>query len=256
MRLGLVGHQFRYDQRTFWRNPAAVFFTVLLPVIFLFLLATIFGNDPIEELDGITPATYYVPAIITLGIVSATMVSLANSLTVDRESGILKRTRGTPLPSSVFIAGRVGNSLVVSALSLLALSAIGLVFYSVEIPWEHAAAVLLTLVVGAAAFCSLGIALSAAIPSEQAAPPITNVTVLPLYFLSGVFIPESEIPDGVLKVADLFPIRHFFEAFFAAWDPATTGSAFAWSHLAVVAAWGALGFVLAVRFFRWTPRAS
>ena len=188
--LALLRHQFRYDQKTFWRNPASVFFTVLLPVIFLFLLATIFGNDEIEELGGIATTTYYVPAILTLGIVSATMVSLAISLTVDRENGVLKRTRGTPLPSRVFIAGRVGNALVLSLLSLVVLSVIGWGVYSVEIPWERLPAVLVTLAVGAVSFCSLGIALSAAIPSEQAAPPITNVMVLPLYFLSGVFIPE------------------------------------------------------------------
>ena len=76
------------------------------------------------------------------------------------------------------------------------------------------------------------------IPSEDAAPAITNVVVLPLYFLSGVLIPETEIPDGVLDVAVIFPIRHFFEAFFAAWDPATAGAGFEWGHLAVVAAWG------------------
>lgn len=254
--LALLGHQFRYDQKTFWRNPASVFFTVLLPVIFLLLLATIFGNDSIDELGGIKTTTYYVPAILTLGIVSATMVSLAISLTVDRENGVLKRTRGTPLPSSVFIAGRIGNALVVSFLSLVVLSVIGRLVYSVEIPWERLPAVLVTLAVGAVSFCSIGIALSAAIPSEQAAPPITNVMVLPLYFLSGVFIPSSEIPDGVLRVADLFPIRHFFEAFLSAWDPATVGAGFEWGQLAIVAAWGAVGFALAIRFFRWTPRAA
>ena len=113
---------------------------------------------------------------------------------------------------------------------------------------------MITLIVGAAAFCCLGVALSAAIPSEDAAAPISNVAVLPLYFLSGVFIPESEIPDGVLKVADVFPIRHFFQAFFGAFDPTTTGAGFEWGHLAVVAAWGVVGLVLAIRFFRWTPR--
>ena len=80
--------------------------------------------------------------------------------------------------------------------------------------------------------------------------------MLPLYFLSGVFIPESGDPEGVLQVADLFPIRHFFEAFFAAWDPLTTGAGFEWGHLAVVAAWGLVGLVLAIRFFRWTPRVD
>ena len=86
----LAAHQFRFDQKTFWRNPASVFFTVLLPVIFLLIFATIFGNDTIDEL-GVKTTTYYVPAIITLAVVSATCQSLAISLTVDRETGLLKR---------------------------------------------------------------------------------------------------------------------------------------------------------------------
>ena len=117
--MALALHQFRFDQKTFWRNPASVFFTVMLPVIFLLIFATIFGNDRIEELGGVKTTTYYVPAIITLAVVSATMQSLAISLTVDRENGLLKRARGTPLPSRVFIAGRVGNSIVVSVLMLI-----------------------------------------------------------------------------------------------------------------------------------------
>jgi len=250
----LVLHEFRYDQKTFWRNPASVFFTVLLPVMFLLIFATIFGNDTLEGLGGIETTTYYVPAIVTLAVVSATMQSLAISLTVDRENGLLKRTRGTPLPSWVFIAGRVGNSIVVSVLSLIVVSIIGWAVYGVDIPFERAPAVLVTLVVGAASFCCLGFAITAAIPSEDAAAPITNVALLPLYFLSGVFIPETEIPSGVLHFADLFPIRHFFEAFFTAWDPLTTGAGFEWGNLAIVAAWGVAGLAIAVRTFRWEPR--
>jgi ABC-2 type transport system permease protein len=196
-----------------------------------------------------------VPAIITLAVVSATMQSLAISLTVDRERGLLKRTRGTPLPSRVFIAGRIGNSIVVSVLMLVVLAALGRLVYGVEIPWERLPAVLVTLAVGAAAFSCLGIAITAAIPSEDAAAPVTNVAVLPLYFLSGVFIPESEIPSGVLQVADVFPIRHFFEAFFTAWNPNTVGAGFEWGHLAVVAAWGLAGLAIAIRTFRWMPKA-
>ena len=250
----LVLHEFRFDQKTFWRNPASVFFTVLLPVMFLLIFATIFGNDTLEGLGGIETTTYYVPAIVTLAVVSATMQSLAISLTVDRENGLLKRTRGTPLPSWVFIAGRVGNSIVVSVLSLIVVSIIGWAVYGVDIPFERAPAVLVTLVVGAASFCCLGFAITAAIPSEDAAAPITNVALLPLYFLSGVFIPETEIPSGVLHFADLFPIRHFFEAFFTAWDPLTTGAGFEWGNLAIVAAWGVAGLAIAVRTFRWEPR--
>ena len=112
----------------------------------------------------------------------------------------------------------------------------------------------MTLVVGAFSYSCLGFALSAAIPSQDAAPPIANVTLLPLYFLSGVFIPDNQIPDGVLHVADLFPIRHFFLAFFEGFDPNTVGSGFAWGHLAVLASGGRWGSPLAARYFRWAPR--
>jgi ABC-2 type transport system permease protein len=251
----LVLHQFRYDQKAFWRNPASLFFTVSLPVIFLLIFASIFGDDTIHiHGDTIKTTTYYVPAIITLAVISAAMVSLAFSLVVARENGVLKRGRGTPLPSWVFIAGRVGNAIVVSVIMLVLIALIGRIIYGVDLPFDRLPAVVVTLIIGAASFCCMGVALTAAIPSEDAAAPITNATVLPLYFLSGVFIPQSEIGGGILAFASVFPIRHFFLAFFTAWDPKTTGAGFEWGHLAVVAAWGVLGLLLAVRYFRWTPK--
>jgi ABC-2 type transport system permease protein len=252
----LALHQFRYDQKTFWRNPASVFFTVMFPVMFLVIFDLVFGGgDRIHGL-GVDVSTYYVPAIITLAVVSATFQNLAMSVTIDREFGILKRGRGTPLPDWVFFAGRIGNSLVVSLAMLVLLAAIGRIAYGVEIPWDRAPAVLLTLAVGAATFSCLGLALTGFIPSQSAAAPITNIAIFPLYFLSGVFIPESEIPNGVLNAADAFPVRHFFEAFFAAWEPGASGAAFQWTDLAVVAAWGIAGFLIALRAFRWTPQGT
>ena len=252
----LAWHQFRYDQRIFWRSPASVFFTVMLPIIFLVIFASIFGNETIEERGDLKVSTYYVPGIMTLAVVSATLVSLAISLVEAREAGRLKRLRGTPLPTWGFVAGRVGNAIVVSLLMVVIVTAIGRLLYDVAVPDETVPALLVTLLVGAFSFSCLGFALTSAIPSEEAAPPITNFTVLPLYFLSGVFIPETEIPDGVLEVADLFPIRHFFEAFLTAFDPATVGAGFEWGNLAMVAAWGFAGLAIAARTFRWAPRGG
>jgi ABC-2 type transport system permease protein len=249
----LIAHQFRFDQKVFWRDPASVFFTVMLPLVFLFIFATIFGNDEIEE-RGVKTTTYYVPAIVSLAVISATTQSLAINLTQDRERGLLKRVRGTPLPTAAFVAGRVGNSLVVSVLMVVLVSLIGKLVYDVSLPTETIPAILVTLAVGAFAFCCLGFALTAAIPSEDAAPAVSNAVILPLYFISGVFIPDSEIPNGVLDFADIFPIRHFFEAFFTAWDPNTTGAGFEWGDLAIVAAWGLGGLAIALRYFRWEPR--
>jgi ABC-2 type transport system permease protein len=254
--VALAAHQFRFDQKTFWRNPAAVFFTVAFPVMFLVIFDLVFGgNQKIDHL-GVDVSTYYVPAIITLAVISATFQNLAMSVTIDREFGILKRGRGTPLPDWVFFAGRIGNSLVVSVAMLVLLAAIGRIGYGVAIPWDRTPAVLVTLAIGAAAFCCLGLALTGFIPSQSAAAPITNIAIFPLYFLSGVFIPESEIPSGVLHVAEVFPVRHFFEAFFTAWVGRGGGAGFAWGDLGIVAAWGIAGFLIGLRFFKWTPQAA
>jgi ABC-2 type transport system permease protein len=249
----LVLHQFRFEQKVFWRSPPAVFFTVMFPVIFLILLSSLFGNATIDEL-GIKASTYYVPGIITVAVVSATLVNVAMRIVEMRESGRLKRLRGTPLPTWAYIGGRIGNAFVVSVVMVVIVTALGHFAYGVEVPTETIPAVIITLLVGTFAFCALGLALSCAIPNEDAAPPITNVTVLPLYFLSGPFVPQSEIPTGVLHVAAIFPIRHFFQAFLEAYDPNTVGAGFAWGHLAIVALWGLVGIAITMRFFRWSPR--
>lgn len=255
--MSLVWHQLRYDQKVFWRNPASVFFTVAFPVVLLLIFATVFGDQTVDVAGGIETTTYYVPAIVTLSVISATMQSLAMSLVIAREDGRLKRGRGTPMPAWVFIAGRVGNSIVVALLMLALIAAIGRLAYDVPVPWDRLPAIVLTLAVGASAFCCLGVALTAAIPSQDAAAPIVNALLLPLYFLSGVFIPDDQLPSGVIHFADAFPVRHFFEALFNAYVPAAAGgSGVEWGNLAAVAAWGAAGLLLAVRYFRWTPRSG
>ena len=252
----LIAHQFRYDQKAFWRNPAAVFFTVGFPVILLLIFATVFGGQTIDVRGGIETTTYYVPAIITLAVISATMQNLAMTLVIAREDGRLKRGRGTPMPAWVFIAGRIGNSIVVALMMLALIAVLGRLLYGVAIPWGQLPEILVVLVVGAASFCCLGIALTAAIPSQDAAAPIVNALLLPLYFLSGVFIPDDELPDGVISFANHFPVRDFFQAFLDAYIPAGGGSALNWGDLAVVAIWGVAGLLLAIRFFRWTPRGG
>jgi ABC-2 type transport system permease protein len=253
--MSMLLHQLRFDQKVFWRNPAAVFFTVLFPVVLLLIFATVFGDQKIDVAGGIEITTYYVPAIITLAVVSATMQTLAMSVVIAREESRLKRGRGTPMPAWVFIAGRVGNSIVVATLMLALVALLGRLLYGVPIPWERAPELLVVLVVGATSFCCLGIALTAAIPSQDAAAPIINALLLPLYFLSGVFIPDDELPSGVIDFANHFPIRPFFQAFFDAYIPGS-GPAVAWDHLLVVAIWGVAGLLLAIRFFRWTPRGG
>jgi ABC-2 type transport system permease protein len=253
----LALHQFRYDQKTFWRNPAATFFAVFLPVMFLFVFVSIFGNKNFQLPDGrfIKGSTYYVPGIVTLGIISTTFTNVVISIVASRERGLLKRVRKTPLPAWAFLASRTATATTTAVLLVVVLVGIGRLVYGVSVPTTTIGGALLALFVGAFSFAALGLALTGAIRSENAATPIVNAVILPLYFISGVFIPVEQIPSGVRKVADFFPVKRLYDAWLLAFDPATTGAGIDWTSLGIVAAWGVAGALVAVRTFRWSPRS-
>lgn len=253
--LALVVHQARYDVKAFVREPAALFFTVILPLIFLILFVALFGNADVEVGDQtVSGSTYYVPGIITLSIISATFVNLAMILTNERETGQLKRMRGTPLPQWVFIAGRVSMSVLVALGMTVLMLVIGVLVYGVDLPGLPMVGFSVTALVGAAAFAALGIALTAAIPSRSAAPAITNAMVLPLYFISGIFVPADAIPDWVNRLGDVFPVKRLYNGLLEPLTPSASGLGIQWADLAVVVAWGITGAVLAIWTFRWTPK--
>ena len=247
--------QLRADLKVFVRNPAALFFTAILPVIFLMLFISIFGNASAgEEYGNVRISTLQVPAFIALAVVSASFVGLAIGLTSIREDGVLKRVRATPVPPWIVFAGRIGTAFVSTVVVTAILCAIGALIFGVTLPTTTLPGLLVTLAVGSAAFCALGIAYTALIPSEDAAPAMTNAVVLPLYFISGVFVPVSELPDTMQTIAGVLPVKPFVDALFVAFDPRTTGAGLAGGDLAVLAAWGLAGLLFAVRFFGWTPR--
>jgi ABC-2 type transport system permease protein len=250
----LALHQFRFDQKIFWRNPASLFFTVSLPVVLLIILGVSFGSTELSTHGGIAATDYYVPAIITIAVVSAATQSLAMSLVQAREDGRLKRGRGTPMPAWAFIAGRVGNSVVVSLIMLVVIALCGWVLFGVELPLSRLSELLLTLLVGVAAFSCLGIALTTIIPSQESAASIATGVILPLYFISGIFIPDQELSSGILGFANHFPVRPFFEAMLGAYLPG--GEGIDGAKLLVVAIWGLAGFLISLRWFRWSPRGE
>ena len=249
--------QLRADLKVFVRNPAALFFTAILPVIFLTLFISIFGNASAgEEYGNVRISTLQVPAFIALAVVSASFVGLAMGLTSIREDGVLKRVRATPVPPWIVFAGRIGTAFVSTAVVTAILCAIGALAFGVTLPTTTLPGLIAALAVGSAAFCALGIAFTALIPSEDAGPAMTNAVVLPLYFISGVFVPVSELPETMQTIAGFLPVKPFVDALFVAFDPRTTGAGLAGADLAVLAAWGLAGLLLAVRFFVWTPRRA
>jgi ABC-2 type transport system permease protein len=254
---GLMAHEFGADLRCFRRNIQAVFFTLVLPVLFLVILASIFRNATVRVPGGtMKESAYYVPGIIGFGLIAAGFSNLTVTVVRNRESGIYKRRRATPLPASAVIAGRA----LVAILTALAITAlllgIGWAAYGASIPGRTAAAFIVDVVVGAAVFCCLGFAVASLVRTVDAAQPVVQAIVLPLSFISGVFIATSELPGWLADVGKVFPVEHLVAALVAAYNPHTTGSGFRWGDLAILAAWGAAGLIIAVRRFNWLPRGG
>ncbi|MDQ3957809.1 MAG: ABC transporter permease [Actinomycetota bacterium] len=253
----LLLRQVRFENTSFWRNPPAAFFTFVFPLMFLVIFNLLFGGEDIEVGSGtISGSTFYVPAIAAFSVITACYTNIAISVATARDLGILKRVRGTPLPAAVYLSSRVVHSGLLAVLLMVVVTLAGMLFYGVDAPTDSFPTLLVTLVLGAAAFCSLGLAITSVIPNAQAAPAVVNASILPLLFVSGIFIPTYGAPEWLTTVSGLFPVRHYSDAMLAAFVPDTVGPAFAfdWADLAVVAAWGLAGMLLAVRFFSWEPR--
>ena len=249
-------HQFSYDLCAFIRNRQAQFFTLALPVLFLVILATLFGgkgNTTAVFGGRISTAVYYVPGIIALGVIAASFANLVASVVTQRERGVLKRRRATPVPAASIIVSRVITSIVIAVVMAAVLLGIGWAAYGAHVPGRTALALAVTVVVGAASFCCLGYALTSVIHNEDATQPTTTAITLPLYFISGVFVPVAILPHWLADVADVFPVRHLANALLTAYNPHTTGLGFAGQDLLVVAAWGVAGLLIALRTFSWLP---
>ena len=247
-------HQFRFDLLAFVRNRQARFFTLVLPVLFLVIFASLFHGSTVKVAGGtINNSVYYVPGIITLGIIAAAFVNLVISVTAQRESGTLKRRRATPVPASSIIAGRALTSVVVALGIAALLLALGWLIYRASVPGRTAPALAVTVIIGAVSFCCLGFALASVIRDQDAAQPITQAVMLPLYFISGVFIAVSVLPHWLTDIANIFPVRHLAAALLTAYNPHTTGAGFAWGDLLIVALWGIAGLAIALWRFSWVP---
>lgn len=240
-----VGNQ----QRLFWRSRESAFFTFLLPIILLLLLGSAYGDD---LQDGVKGATYLLAGLLGYGVVATAFAGLAITLVVRREAGVLKRVRGTPLPSGVYLAAVIASTLVVIGLETVAQLLVGV--YVLGASWPLAPASFAgAILLGAAAFAALGLAITGAVRSSEGSSAIVNAIYLPMTFLSGAFFSQNTMPGFLEAIGDILPLTYLLRLLR---DEFVDGRSLASAPgaVAVVALWGAVGLVLALRMFRWEPR--
>ena len=250
--LSSAGRQLKWNQKTYWRNPAAAGFTFAFPLLFLVVFIAINGNDTVDLTGGrVKFAQFYVPAIIGFGLISACYTNLGFAVTTLRERRILKRVRGTPLSPIVYLTGLIGNAAVVSLILSALVIALGIMVYGITFP-DHYVGLMVAIVVGAFCFSALGLAVSTFVPNEDAAPAIINFVLFPLLFISGTFGPISS-DSTPSKIATVFPMQHLNKLMVRVFNPFAAGTAIHSTDIAVLVLWAIIGATVAARRFRWEP---
>lgn len=250
----MVFRQLYYEQLNFWLNPFAALFTVGFSVVFLVLLGSSSGNSTSSTLGGVRVIQYYVPGFLAYGVMATCFNSLATSLVVRREMGLLKRLRLSPLPTWAMLAATCGNAIAISFVQVVVLLLIGRFGYQVHLP-HNAAALAVALAVGAISFTAIGMAVSTLIPNQEAAGPVVSIVFFVLLFLSGLWFPINP-HSGLAKVSSYFPIRHMINSVYAPFDPRPGVSGWSWGDLGTMAIWGAVAVVVAARRWSWAPRRN
>jgi ABC-2 type transport system permease protein len=253
----LVLMQIRYQLLTFVRIPIALFFTLVFPLMFFLLVNTVFGGEDITSPAGVwKEAQFFTGGVAAFAAVSATYTNLANMVPIRRDEGVMKRWRGTPLPSGIYLAGFVGSAFVLAFIGVALMVSVGVVFYDVDLELAKLPAAIVTFLVGVSTWAALGLALAGLVPTASSAAAAANATILPLAFISDTFL-QADDGLGVLSdIADWFPLKPFANAFQDVFNPLVDAPAFDWRALGVMAAWGVVGVVLAIKYFRWEPHPA
>lgn len=241
--------QVRYEQRAFWRNRARAFFAFLLPVMFLLIFGSIYHGKTTGP-GAIPYDDYFVPGILTYGIIATTFINMAVSMALLRDSGVLKRMRGTPLPYWAYIAGQIGSAALTMVEMTVLTLVIGKLAYGVDVRSSTLPGLIIAIALGSACFTALGIGIVRRIPNADAAPAVVNMAILPLTFISGVWFDTDSISSFLRHLADLFPIRGLAASLQYAFDPHTRGAGVDASQLLVLAIWLAAGVVMMALFLR------
>ena len=243
----LFVHELRVQQLLFWRNREAAFFSFLFPILLLVLIGSVYGDESIENVSA---PTYLLVGLLGYGVSATAFAGLAITLVVRREAGLLKRVRGTPLGAGTYLAAVIGSTVVVIALEAIAQLLLGV--YVLDADWPtRPLAFGLSILLGAAAFAALGLAVTTIVRTAEGSSAVVNAIYLPMAFISGVFFSTAEMPAFLEAISEVLPLTYFLDLIRASF---VAGESVDASALAALSLWGLFGLIVAVRRFRWEPR--
>ncbi len=240
--LSLTWRQYRLERKMFWRNPSAAFFNFLLPLLFLAGAGAILSGSQ-HDLNKL------LPSIAGMSVMSTTFTALAYNIVFLRERGVLKRIRGTPLPSGSYFGGVAANAVTNTALQIAIVVLAGRLLFGIGWP-PHLATLVVFVIVGVVCFAALGVAFAHAIPNFESTAAYVNAVFLPVVFVSFYVFDSASAPGFLRTISDALPLKPLIEGL----SGAMVTGARSPNHLdalAVIGLWGLFGLYFAVRGFSW-----
>ncbi|MDX6409149.1 MAG: type transport system permease protein [Gaiellaceae bacterium] len=244
----LFRHQLKWEQRLFWRSRESAVFVFLFPILLFTLLTAVYNG----RIDGVPAPWALLAGMIGYGAANTAFAGLAITLVSRREIGVLKRIRATPLPPALYLTAVLVSIMTVFAIQVASLLGLGRLLEST--PWpSHLLSLVLALVLGAATFAALGLAITGFIRSLEGSSAVVNVIVLPMAFLTGSFGSTRHYPRALRAIGDVLPLKYLLDLINGIylhgqeiWDKPTA--------VAVLGGWGLFAMAVALRTFHWEPR--
>lgn len=259
----IVSARVRAENLSFFREKSSLIFTLVFPVFLLIIFGALFGNAS-NVAPGVGYVNYLVPGMIAAGLMTTSFQNLAITIPIERDAGLLKRLRGTPMPKSAYFLGKVVLVLILSLISTVLMLLVGLIFYNVSLPatltrWLVFVAVLL---LGVAACTLIGIAFSSLPKTGRGAPAMVTPIALLLQFISGVFLPFTQLPEWLQTIGAIFPLKWMAQGLRYVFLPdeakmAEAAHSFELDRVfLILGVWAVVGLVLCLLTFRWRAKTD
>lgn len=234
--------------KLYLREPIGTFFTIFYAPLMLILFGSIYGNTPTPMFGGRGTIDVSVPAYIALVIVTVGLIGIPINTATERERGILRRYRATPLHPLVYLFSNVVTYLAMTLLGVLLLIGVGRLGWNLRFE-GNVLSVLGGFVLGALSVFSFGFLVASLAPTARIAQAVGMVLAFPMMFISGAAIPWEILPGGVRRVGEFIPLTHAVKVLRKLWTGGSWGEV--WVSAVVLAGVLVVCAALSARFFRW-----
>lgn len=232
--------------KLFIREPLALFFIVVFPLLLLLVFGGIYGNTPTEDFNGLGAVDVLVPGYIGLVIATSGLLSLPIALATYRESGALRRYQAAPISPLIVLVTHVIVNLLASLVGVALVIVAGRIIYDLQLP-DFPVALGLVFILSSLAIYTFGFIIGGTVSSSRAAQAVGNVLLFPMLFLSGAALPQELLPDLMRGISRALPLTYIVDGLQEAWY----GGGLDMLALTVLTGLLALGTLVAVRTFRW-----